>query len=246
MPRWTLALLACTALPLLAGCQTAPKLRPVLPGVAVDVDRQIVAIDGAVCLDQGFLEYIAVAEGGKTYESLFALDCRPAQLHTALLISGYTPGNVHPEVRGVFAPDGGELPPDGAPARVVPPEDYEARATDPTRVHLHVDVQQDDGSWLRCPIEQFLIARATEEAPRQLTWAFTGSFFAEDPNRPGEFYVADVERSLIALWYDSAALFNLTKDLGSPYRGESLGIELNPETLPPLDTPIRLIIQPAG
>ena len=57
------------------------------------------------------------------------------------------------------------------------------------------------------------------------------------------FRRADVERSLIAFWYDATALFNITRDLGNPYRGP-VGLEVNTQMLPSSETPVRLRIIP--
>ena len=235
----------------LNGC-AAPRAvpRPLLPGIALDVDAHVVQLDGVICLDRGILEYVAVARGGKEYESVFALDCRPSQLKTALLIAGYREGGLDPTMRGDFAPQADPAAyerPAGAPDRTPYPAGYEEdRLAEPTRARIAVEVRQADGCWERRPLESFLLDRRTARPPEQLTWAFTGSFFRREGERGPEYFIGDVEKSVIALWYDPTALLNLTQDVGNPYRGETVGIELNQQALPAKGTPVRLVLSPAA
>lgn len=219
-----------------------------LPGISWERGGGELQIEGRVCLEQGVLEYLAVADGGKEYESIFALKCRPSQLHAALLIAGYEVGEVAPESRGGFAPKqdpAADAPPEGAPNVTPPPDEYwKATPTEPTRISLDVDVQQEDGSYQRFPVEHFLWDRELGQSPSRLTWAFTGSFFHRDPTSGWEVFVADVERSLVALWYDPTALLNSMEDVGNPYRGDTMGLEIHGDNVPAKGTAIRLVLRP--
>lgn len=238
-----------TASPVLVPKPAPPaEIIRTLPGIRVNLTTQEVQIDGLVCIEQGILEYIAVAEGGKTYESLFELRCRPSHLSTALLMAGYVAGGLPPELRGDFTPQ--TMPatsrPDGAPEIPAPPPDYWQKPGDATRVTLHVALRETDGTWRERGIEGFLVDRKADAAPQSLQWAFTGSFFERDPTSGREFFAADADRSVIALWYDPTALLNLAQDVGNPYRTETAGLSVNRNSLPPKGTPIRLSIRPAG
>ncbi|MCH8966711.1 MAG: hypothetical protein IID43_03465 [Planctomycetes bacterium] len=219
-----------------------------LPGITWERDGGELRIEGRVCLEQGVLEYLAVADGGKEYESLFSLKCRPSQLHAAMLIAGYEVGEVAPESRGGFSPQqdpAAKTPPDGAPNVTPPPDEYwEAAPTEPTKITVDIDVQQEDGSYQRFPVEHFLWDRKLGRSPARLTWAFTGSFFHRDATSGREVFVADVERSLIALWYDPTALLNTMEDVGNPYRGDAMGLETHGDNVPARGTAIRLVLRP--
>ncbi|MGB2987323.1 MAG: YdjY domain-containing protein, partial [Phycisphaerae bacterium] len=235
------------AVALLSGCAAPGGVgKAALPGIVVEQRSQTLQVEGKVCIEEGILEYLAVAEGGKEYESVFALDCRPSHLQAAMLIAGYEAGEVAPELRGDLSPQADPAanpPPEGAPQVTRPSEEYFAKAAaEPTRVTIDVDVRQSDATWQRRPIEHFLIDRSTGRLPPRLTWAFTGSFFYRDEQTRLEFFVADTEKSLIALWYDPTALLNLTQDVGNPYRGDGAGFELSAANLPGKGTPIRLIL----
>ncbi len=227
---------------------TSPVVKAVtFPGIVVDPGRHEVRIDGEICIEQGILEYLAVADEGKTYESLFQLHCRPSQLNAALLMAGCVAGPVPPELRGDFVPEGpttAPARPPGAPAIPQPPRGYWQRAgSGPTHLTVAVEVRRPDGTWQRRNVESFLVDRGHKRSPAPLAWAFTGSFFARDETSKSEVFIADVERSLIALWYDPTALLNLVRDVGNPYRGESNGLEVNRGGVPPIGTPIRLILR---
>jgi len=235
-----------------AGPASAPSTQPAvnaiaLPGIVVDPHRHEVRVEAEICIEQGILEYLAVADEGKTYESLFQLHCRPSQLNAALLMVGCIAGPVPPELRGDFAPEASASAPArpaGAPTITPPPKDYwRDAAAGPTRIAVDVEVRRPDGTWQRRKVESFLIDRGNKRPPASLTWAFTGSFFTRDEASQREVFVADVERSVIALWYDPTAVLNLLRDVGNPYRGESNGLEVNRASLPPIGTPVRLILR---
>ena len=191
------------------------------PHVVFDSPPGVIEVDAHFCLRRGILEYAAVAEGGKTYESLLVLPCRPSHLQTALLLSGCEPGSVAPDARG-------DAPPSTAPAETG------------TIVRLELSIGSPAET---APVERFLIDRRTGQPPDPLRWVFTGSFFHRDQPDSPEYFIADVERSLIALWYDATALLNITRDVGNPYRGP-VGLEVNTTMLPPPETPVRLRIIP--
>ena len=232
-----------------SGCvmpKSAPK--PLLPGISLDQNARVIVLEGEVCLEQGLLEYIAVADGGKKYESVFSLRCRPSQLQAAMLMAGYDPGHLPDELRGDFAPQAAARTlPEGAPRTTPPPPEYgQQLGASLTRVYIDVDVRRSDGTWAHRPVESFLIERRTGKPPKRLSWAFTGSFFLWDETLSVEYFVADREKSLVALWYDPTALLNLTRSVGDPYRGEDLGLEVNPASLPAKGTAVRLNLIPAA
>ncbi|HOW73722.1 MAG TPA: YdjY domain-containing protein [Phycisphaerae bacterium] len=259
---WSIGGLALASLAvLLTSCSKpgAPASGPAagqtvrLPAIVVNPSSAELQIDGQVCLEQGILEYLAVATGGKEYESLFSLACQPSHLQSAMLIAGYDIGEVDSDVRGDFA--GGRNPasdpaanarPAGAPQVTAPGKDYwTSRTGQAARVTIGVEVRQADGTWKPRPIESFLTDRRTGKPPGRMVWAFTGSFFAKDETTKREYFTADAEKSLIALWYDPTCLLNLTQDVGNPYRGDASGLEVSKADLPAKGTPIRLVLRKA-
>ncbi len=248
--RIAVMVVASGTIALPGGCAAgSPGDRGALPGILIEHATRTLQVEGRVCIEGGILEYLAVAGDGKEYESVFALDCRPSHLQVAMLIAGYRAGEVAPHLRGDLAPGvdpAANNPPSGAPKVRSPSSEYFAKAgSQPTRVRIDVEVQRSDGTWRRRPVEHYLKDRGTGQTPPRFTWAFTGSYFQRDAQTGVEFFMADAEKSLIALWYDPTALLNLTQDVGNPYRGDVSGLAVNAAKLPRKDTPIRLILRPA-
>ena len=54
-------------------------------GVTLDVAKRRIEISGEICLAEGPIELLACARGGKEYESIITLDCKPSDLQAALL-----------------------------------------------------------------------------------------------------------------------------------------------------------------
>jgi len=66
-----------------------------LPGLHVNSKGQIVEATGHVALTNGILEFVAVEAGGRDYESLLTLTCRPSALKFALLLLGLHEGETN-------------------------------------------------------------------------------------------------------------------------------------------------------
>lgn len=238
----TLATAASTAL-LTTGCATGESFQPIHPGIRWDRNLAKISIDGSVCLDNGILEYLAVTPGGKEYESLLRLHCRPMHLQQVMLLAGYEIGEPEETARGDYTGDSQRAT--NAPQAATPPKDYWSRGPGtPTRVAIEIEIRDRNDSWTRRPIESVLFDRETGQPPKHLRWVFTGSYFVEpDSDRPG-YFAADRAQSVIALWYDPTCLLNLADDVGNPYRADDAGLEVRPTATLPRDTPVRLILGP--
>ena len=60
----------------------------------VDIQARTVTCKGVINMDDGAIEYLAVAPGGKTHESLLRIDVRPLHLQVALMMLDLEPKNV--------------------------------------------------------------------------------------------------------------------------------------------------------
>ena len=97
----------------------------------------------------------------------------------------------------------------------------------------------------RVPVEQWLIDRKTKQPPANLCWVFNGSYFAINPLTEKPTFRADAEQAHIALWWQPSIVVNLADDRGNPYKGDDQGFDVNPTVVPPVGTPVKLIIRPA-
>ena len=82
--------LAISAALLLATAHAGDEVQ--LPGLRVDGAQHSVTAAGHIALTNGILEFLAVETGGRDYESLLTLTCRPSALKFALLLVGLTEG----------------------------------------------------------------------------------------------------------------------------------------------------------
>jgi len=58
-------------------------------------------------------------------------------------------------------------------------------------------------------------------------------------------FAADMTGSLVATFFDLRAIINTSAQAANPYRGPNLGYEVNAKLVPPVDTPIRFVMEPA-
>jgi hypothetical protein len=186
--------------------------------IALDLNARVAKVPGRINMTKGIIEYLAVMDGrGKLHESVLALDVQPSLLQLALILLGLEPGEI--------------VPPD--PATRTPPTF--ARWGDP--VMLAVEWEHA-GKTERVPADQLVFNRETQKPMESNRWRFTGSFFGRDR------FAADVTGSLVATWLDFRAILNASAQTQNPYRSQG-GYEVNTKLVPPLDTPIRLVLEPA-
>lgn len=178
-----------------------------LPGLRVQSEEKIVTADGRIALTNGILEFLAVEPGGRDYESLLTLTCRPSALKFALLLVGLPEG-----------------------------------ATNGAALRLDIE-WETGGKTNRRPVEALVLDRRTGKSPAGLPFVFSGSFFGPDLSGTNQIFQADLEQAHIALWWQPAALINLRGAAGNPYRGDDEGFEVNPQLVPPVGTPVKLLFQ---
>jgi len=208
------------------GEEASPDLSALL-GIQIDAQAHRLTIDGTICLDQGILEYLAVVTGGKEYESVLALNCKAAGLHAALLLIGGEPGDLDPRYR------------EDAPTL---PESLKLTGRQGAR--FNITVRWKDGDAVReVPATQLLLSRQSDAPPPAMPWVFTGSYFIKDLETGKELYMARLDGTLAAVYYDPAAILNLPAAEGNPYRGEKTGFTLNTHVAPPRGTRIQAIFE---
>jgi hypothetical protein len=176
----------------------------------VDTKERTVTCPGEINMDEGAIEYLAVAPGGKTHESLLRVDVRPLHLQLALLMLDLDPKNV-------LTQQGDRTTPQGDP------------------VELRIRWRDADGQEHDVRAEE-LIADGTPTTPMpRHDWVFTGSRILK------QGFQADLEKSLVAVWHDPAAI------LDNPLPGGGNNAYLvNPKRTPKRGTRVELILHAAG
>ena len=173
----------------------------------VDTRERTVVCRGEINMDEGAIEYLAVAPGGKTHESLLRVDVRPLHFQLALLMLDLEP-------RNVLSRQGDRAMPLGDP------------------VELRIRWQDRDGSKHDVRAEEMVSeGEAAKPMPRH-NWVFTGSRILKNG------FEADLEKSLIAVWHDPAAIV----DNPLPGGGDNAYF-VNAKRAPKRGTHIELIVR---
>lgn len=212
----------------LAGLLAGAANQPAAPGVTVDAGKKAVIIDAKIAprkldyLDQIYpIEVIACwphPKGKKAHETVVTIDARPSDVAKALESLGLKPGK---PVMG----DGPE------------------KAAGPA-LNVYLDLPQPGGTFKRVPIERTMIDPKTNKPMPKVKYLFTGSVMSKpDPTKPDEVYGADLTGTLIAL-------FPVTNEtvMQTPLTMKDsafLKMETNKQLLPPVGTPVKLVLEAA-
>ncbi|MCA9538045.1 MAG: hypothetical protein KC620_04120 [Myxococcales bacterium] len=188
--------------------------------VFVDRLNRFVSVPARVNMSEGILEYYGVGTNGKLHESVLELFAEPSHLHLGLVLIGLEQTVYRKDTDPMKPPEierpGGEVE--------LFVEWTDATTKKPRRENA----------------EAWLFDRKAKGAPPRLRWFFQGSTFWN--NR----YSADMDRSTLALIPDSSAVLVVGSDAGNPYRGDAQGYEVFTKVIPPVGTPVKLIIAAAG
>jgi hypothetical protein len=211
--------------------EAAPAEPPAPPRdltrIAVDVKQKTITVEGRFCLEKGILDYLAVVSGGREYESLVALDVKPSRLHAGLLAIGAEPGPTEEMLE--------EMKKD-------PPKDRKLPDRAGTSLRVTIEWTNADGKAESMSASRLLTNRATKEDAEAAPWVFTGSFFSKHPETGEQFYAADADEVLFAVFSTDAAVANFTKDRGNPYDGMDTGYEANTKLVPKKGAPCKVVI----
>jgi len=194
--------------------------------ITLSADRRSLRVPGRINQREGIIEYLAVGMKGKTHESVLVLDVEATQLMVGCLLLGLEPAPLtdqeDPGLRIVRR--------DGRADPAPPPRASGAL------VRLEVVWRDAAGKEVRLRAEELTWNRERKTSMRNTQWVFTGSQIWR-----GNF-VAELEQSYVATWPDRSALFNSPWEAKNPYRGAAFGYEANAQVLPPVATPIELVI----
>lgn len=204
------------------------KPAPVLGGVRILPDKQGLQIEGRVARAEGILDFLAVVEGGREYESVLSLNCRPSALHAALLAMGAKPGPT-PEYIKWLAEN---------------PDKKPANAPDKPGSALLIDVEwkDADGNMKKTSANSLLYNRRTKKAETVVNpWTFTGSVFYKDIEGKTA-YGADVNGAVISVTPEDSVI-QLGWQAGNPYDAEDQGFAVNTDAIPKAGTPVLVTLR---
>jgi hypothetical protein len=183
-----------------------------------------VRVPAAVNMTEGILEYALVHENGKTHESLLKTKISPTELNVALLLCNYEP---HIGEAAQFL----EEPKPETKAKMALPMEREGA----NRVHLAVEWKDAAGVTQKAPLSAWIRDMTAKKPLETPHWTYTGSFVTQSG------YAAEDDGSHIAIYFDLVALMNLP----NPGNRSDDVWHVEKSAVPPLDTPVTLIISQA-
>ncbi|GAB6166890.1 hypothetical protein JCM19992_28900 [Thermostilla marina] len=192
------------------------RLDPTYP-VWVDPEKKAVVMMGTICQRQAPLELFACLRQSKEHESIVTIDAKAFLVHAGLLAIGLEPG--HPVQ---FYPE------------YVPAEGPE--------VEIEVVWKDEDGTIRRARAQDW-VRRTSDGTAMDYPWVFTGSQFLEDEETGKKYYYADSTGELICVSNFPASVLDLPVE--STSSNEALLFEAFTERIPPLGTPVTLILTAA-
>lgn len=183
--------------------------------VWVDVQKKLVFVDGYISLQEGMLEMFACPAGTKEHESIVAVYSSAQVVHAALLAVG---------------------------AKVGTPVQFNPDFKPPTGTEIAVEVRWQDkaGEWQSIEAQQWITDIKTGQ-PMDHPWVFAGSGFYEDKETGERYYMAE-GGELICVSNFSTATLDIPAE--SSQVNDGLLFEANATKIPPLGTPVRLVLTP--
>jgi hypothetical protein len=183
--------------------------------VWIDVEKKLVIADGYVCLREGQLEMFACLKGTKEHEAVVAVDGKAYYIHAGLLAIGAKAGTPV-QFDPMYKPASG------------------------TEVEVLVLWMDKDGKKHQAKAQEW-IRQAETKKIMSYPWVFAGSGFWFDETTGREHYQAEGGDLICVSNFPSATL---DIPVESSQGNMELLFEVNTAAVPPLKTPIRLVLKP--
>ena len=177
-------------------------------------------MDAYVVLPQGPLELLVTFASKKEHESILATKALPSHLHAALLALGLAPGR---PVRFALDPQG---------QRVTAP---------PAGALLDISLRYTDaqGHTVTQPANEWMLSLKDDKPVAPMHWVFAGSDILEQGG-----YWADLSGNQITVSNFPDACVDVPFD--STTDNAALDFAANPAAIPPLATPVTVVIRPVA
>jgi hypothetical protein len=176
-----------------------------------------IRIQAEVCLREGMLEQLLTKKRLKEHEAILAADIDVGDLHTALLLTGADAGKTVQFRPKLVAPSG-------------------------TAIKIFLEYKDKNDKLVRVPAQQWIRNFKTKKDFNS-DWVFAGSILIPDPldAKKKPYYGANDGDVITVVNFESACIdvpFLSTKD------NSDLDFEAHTERIPPLKTPVTVILEP--
>ncbi len=180
----------------------------------IDRDGHQVIVGGQICLTAGMLEMFACPRGTREHESIVSVHVPSRIVHAALLAVGAKPG---------------------APVQFDP--EYKPASG----AKVQIDVRwMADGKLVERRAQDMMREVRTKNPVAQ-DWVFGGSLRWKDEATGTEYYSADGGELVCVSNFGNATL---DLPISSSAANSSLLFEANPDNIPPLGTPVLMVLKP--
>lgn len=201
--------------PLVEHPERLQRLHPEYP-IWLDAEGRAVVMIGQVCQRQAPLELFACLKNSKEHESVVSIDTRAYIVHAGLLALGVEPGR---------------------PVQFYP----EYRPAEGPEIDVIVAWKDPEGKVHTAPAQQWVRDVRTKQA-MSYPWIFTGSQLLTDEETGKQYYYADTTGELICVSNFPSAVLDLP--VRSTDSNDALLFEAFTENIPPLGTPVTVILKP--
>ncbi len=207
------------------------KTRPVW----IDKAKKRVVILGQICQRDALLELFACLRGTKEHEAIVSVDVEAATVHAGLVAMGAKVGSPArwEAGEGADVPVGSGLDP--PPRRR--PKYYPATGTE---IEVTVVWNDKQGKRKTARAQDWILDTQTKKAMAH-PWVFAGSRFWKDPETGKKYYQAE-GGDLICVSNFPSAMLDLP--IESSQATEALMFRAFAERIPPLGTPVTLLLTP--
>jgi hypothetical protein len=201
-----------------AGAQNGAKKVKVGNNVYLEIDgeQRRVLVDAYICLRKGMLEQLLTRKRTKEHEAILAADVDARHIHLALVAAKASPGS---------------------------PVKFRPKFEAPTGAAVKITLEyKEKGKTVRVPAQQWVRNIKTGK-DLDTDWVFAGSILIPDPldGKRQPYYGANDGDVICVSNFDTALLdvpFNSSKD------NDDLAFEAHTERIPPLETPVTVILEP--
>jgi hypothetical protein len=218
MRTTVLATYGLLAAMLFSNAQDGIKKIPVGNNVVVEIEgkQKRVVVSAYVCLRQGMLEQLLTRKRTKEHEAILAVDADARNIHTALLYAGAQPGS---------------------------PVKFRPKFTAPTGGEVKITLQyQEKGKTVRVPAQQW-VRNVKTKKDLDTDWVFAGSVLIPDPiDKKKQPYYGANDGDLICISNFDTAMLDVP--FNSPKDNDDLAFEAHTDRIPPLETPVLVILEP--
>lgn len=219
-PVLTILALLGLAVPLCGQPNPPPGRKPLAKNLFFEVNgkQRRVIVTSIVCFREGALEGLLCRTQTKEHEYVLAADLDARLLHIALEAAGAKPGNPV-QFAPKFVPARGSV----------------------VKVTLRY---QQDGKTVTVPARDWIVDAKTKK-PLDHEWVFAGSRLIPDPEDKTKppYYLAN-QGDLICVCNMESAMMDLP--FRSPKTLDERAFVANTKAIPPLQTPVEIIFEPAA